>query len=515
MKLKRLLSGVTAAVMALSAAAVASFSTASATDEEIVTENITSIEYAFTVTSGGNTTVTFTNQAIGWENATNGVIVTDSGDYTVTIPVNNATGMTNLGFIEVPEGQSLVITVNTIKVNDYVFTVGKSLDALEMNGNGLANIWNDDGKADVVYPTSGIGAYLAGRSSDSVGIRLVIGEAPATTDPTDSTDPTDGSYHAMLGFCDSDFIWDNRSGKSDGVEADKSFGTHDVTGSGEYRLGVNKDCVVAGREYESPTGITCLYVDIWDYATALGVSTKGKSLELEEAKKVAQDGGVTVTDLSIIVDGNTVYTYDNADILYGDLEGNGNLRIDLYNTYSGSSEIAPDAVKDLAMAGSPDMSPAESVEVSFKLKISDQPTSASTTAKITTTAKTTTTATTANAKAVQAAKDKAAAKKAMKQAKITKLTVKSKAKKKITVSWKKVKKAKGYQVQVSKKKNFKKNIVNKLTSKKKLTIKNSKIKSKKTYYVRVRAYATYKDANNKAIKVYSAWNKKLRKVKVK
>ncbi len=129
-----------------------------------------------------------------------------------------------------------------------------------------------------------------------------------------------------------------------------------------------------------------------------------------------------------------------------------------------------------------------------------------------TNAKTTTKATRS---AAQVAKDKAAAKKAMKQAKITKLTVKSKAKKKITVSWKKVKKAKGYQVQVSKKKNFKKNIVNKTTSKKKLTIKNSKLKSKKTYYVRVRAYATYKNANNKAIKVYSSWNKKLRKVKVK
>ena len=120
---------------------------------------------------------------------------------------------------------------------------------------------------------------------------------------------------------------------------------------------------------------------------------------------------------------------------------------------------------------------------------------------------------TRNAK--QVAKDKAAAKKAMKQAKITKLTVKSKAKKKINVSWKKVKKAKGYQVQVSAKKNFKKVIFNKDLKKTKLTIKSKKIKSKKTYCVRVRAYATYKNKNNKTVKVYSKWNKKLRKVKVK
>lgn len=113
------------------------------------------------------------------------------------------------------------------------------------------------------------------------------------------------------------------------------------------------------------------------------------------------------------------------------------------------------------------------------------------------------------------AKDKKAAQKIMKQAKITKLTAKSKAKKKVTVSWKKVKKAKGYEVQISAKKNFKKPIFKKFTAKTKLNIKNKKIKSKKTYYVRVRAYATYKDKNNVTKKVYSKWIKKIRKVKVK
>ena len=120
---------------------------------------------------------------------------------------------------------------------------------------------------------------------------------------------------------------------------------------------------------------------------------------------------------------------------------------------------------------------------------------------------------TRNAKVV--AKDKKSAQKVMKQAKLNSLKVKSDAKKKINASWKKVKKAKGYQVQVSTKKNFKKVIFKKDLKKAKMTIKNKKIKSKKTYYVRVRAYATYKDANNKTVKVYSKWNKKLRKVKVK
>ncbi len=114
----------------------------------------------------------------------------------------------------------------------------------------------------------------------------------------------------------------------------------------------------------------------------------------------------------------------------------------------------------------------------------------------------------------QVAKDKKSAENKVKQAKITKLKAKSKSKKKITVSWRKVKKAVGYQVQVSKKKNFKNNLFDKFTTKKKITFKK-KLKSGKTYYVRVRAYATYKDAYGKPQKVYSKWIKKVRKVNVK
>ena len=104
----------------------------------------------------------------------------------------------------------------------------------------------------------------------------------------------------------------------------------------------------------------------------------------------------------------------------------------------------------------------------------------------------------------------------MDQAKLKKLSVKSKAKKKITVKWKKVAGAKGYQVEVSKDRNFKqsKRVLLKNVKGKKLVIKK-KIKSKKIYFVRVRAYATYKNDKGVTKKVYSKWNKKLRKVKVK
>ena len=101
------------------------------------------------------------------------------------------------------------------------------------------------------------------------------------------------------------------------------------------------------------------------------------------------------------------------------------------------------------------------------------------------------------------------------QAKLTQLKVRSKKKGKINVVWGKVSGAKGYEVQVSKLKNFKKLILKKTTSKLKLVIKNSKIKSKKVYCVRVRAYRNYKDAYGEIKRVNSKWNYVLRKVKVK
>ncbi len=127
-------------------------------------------------------------------------------------------------------------------------------------------------------------------------------------------------------------------------------------------------------------------------------------------------------------------------------------------------------------------------------------------------------ATTAKKPDASVNKAKNDATKVVNKAKITKLKVKSKAKKKITVTWKKVKGVKGYEVQVSSNSKFKKSkiILKKKNVKKlKVILKSKKFKSGKTYYVRVRAFATYKDSKGVTKRVNSSWNKKLRKVKVK
>ena len=79
----------------------------------------------------------------------------------------------------------------------------------------------------------------------------------------------------------------------------------------------------------------------------------------------------------------------------------------------------------------------------------------------------------------------------------------SKGKKKFTVTWAKVSGVKGYQIQYSSDKKFKKNNKSVTVTKQKTTKATvKKLKSKKKYYVRVR---TYKTINGK--KIYSSWSK--------
>ena len=93
----------------------------------------------------------------------------------------------------------------------------------------------------------------------------------------------------------------------------------------------------------------------------------------------------------------------------------------------------------------------------------------------------------------------------VKKAKITSVKA-STSTGKVTVKWKKVKKAKGYQVKIAKKKSGKSVVYKKITKKKKIT---SKKLANGTYYVRVRAF---KKVSGK--KKYGKWSK-AKKVTVK
>lgn len=329
----------------------------------------------------------------------------------------------------------------------------------------------------------------------------------------DGMSPDVGSYNAFLMYADKNWLWSNMSaqagGNGYGVDAEiTKDGTYTVSITGESvdqnSNGVN-DQGKGGTDYASGAVYFC--VDI-----AGLIKTEDFDANKEKSNGVTENGIFSEKDIkcqlkSIKMDGREL-KFDASKILYGNLRENStDYTIEIYNMYgdtNGNPPINPNSIKW-----------SQKLEVTFSIYglTSDvNSTDSSNTSNVTTTSYENTTEVQKTSTTLSNAKLNA--KKAMKQARITKLKAKAKGKK-INVSWKKVKKAKGYQLQVSAKKNFKKLIFNKTTSKNKLTVKNSKIKSKKNYYVRVRAYATYKDKNDKVIKVYSKWNKKLKKVKVK
>lgn len=86
------------------------------------------------------------------------------------------------------------------------------------------------------------------------------------------------------------------------------------------------------------------------------------------------------------------------------------------------------------------------------------------------------------------------------------------SRKALNLSWKKVSGAKGYQIQVSAKKNFAGAKTYKVKGTK-TSYKVKGLKAKKKYYVRIRAYKTYKDSNGKTKNVYGKYKVTSKKTK--
>ena len=433
---------------------------------------------------------------------------TDKGDVTSIIinsKMDPSSGDTYNTTLQVEPGNVTIGDENTGSLyNDYQGGMSTREDTIKIKPNtDLSN-----------------GISIGGYNIVITSVAVTYGKVEEA--PTTPVTPGTG-YNAFLMYCDSQFSWGNWNAQAGG----SGYGVDAlVTGDGTYTVGLTKESIAANENganknfFETSNGYTavgignCLNVDITGILKA-----EYFDAEKEAGNGVTQNGTYSESDITceltgIEQDGKAV-EFDPSKVLYGNLEDdNTNYRIEIFNNYGDTKDDPP--ISDL------DIEFSDSLMVTFKIAMKKAPVNPSnpTNPSVNNPTKTPTKAT-APTKATRSkeavAKDKAAAQKLMKQAKIKKLTVKSKAKKKITVTWKKVKKAKGYEVEVNTNKKFKKSkkVLSKLTSKKKLVIKNKKIKSGKKYYVRVRAYATYKNANNTAVKVYSKWNKQLRTVKVK
>lgn len=175
-------------------------------------------------------------------------------------------------------------------------------------------------------------------------------------------------FDAFLMFTDSQWLWGNwDSQETAAADSSKTaYGTDAiVTGDGTYTVSLVADTTVDAFAAEA-FGATVWCVDIDGLAAAVNggkgadgyddLSTGAEKMDFFTAT------GVTLSDVSIAVDGETVYTYDDADLTYGDIEGNGKLRLEIYNAYGAFTDAYPEGIVDLAGG---DLVAYESVAVTF------------------------------------------------------------------------------------------------------------------------------------------------------
>ena len=174
-------------------------------------------------------------------------------------------------------------------------------------------------------------------------------------------------YDAFLMYADADWypsIMDatGHTEGSDGTVTEWTAGTAEVNKDGTYTVSVAdiKASSVdeeTGEETMAPAlaeGAVVFNVDIADLGTALGFGKDcegyDKNMSAAEKMELAKSKGVNVTDVKItqVKDGETTeVAVDSSKIFFGDIEGNGKLRIELYNEYGDTKADAPLKVSDI------------------------------------------------------------------------------------------------------------------------------------------------------------------------
>lgn len=133
-------------------------------------------------------------------------------------------------------------------------------------------------------------------------------------------------------------------------------GNVNITGDGTYTVSVGnfmfEDEETAEMVPATATGVTVFCIDIADLAADLGFGkgsdayeALGSSATAADKMALAEAAGIEISDVVITAanaDGSTTdVAIDESKIIYGDIEGNGKLRIELYNAYGDTSKDAP------------------------------------------------------------------------------------------------------------------------------------------------------------------------------
>ncbi|MCD7766382.1 MAG: hypothetical protein LUH53_07715 [Lachnospiraceae bacterium] len=296
--------------------------------------------------------------AVAATNAT----VTGYGQYTVSLDFSGteAGAAADIAFfdVEIAGGEryfpNCFMTIDSVVVNGEEVEVGAtytSSDDGEATRTNLYNSWvsevsegrTADGEVGDATPTPVDATALTDIVTLEVTFTLGDGVAFGASDE-EAEVPTE--FTAFLMFSDGN-NWENY---------DQGVGTEcEVYGDGIYEVSLTAEqCGAAAQADPDETAVVFL-VDITDLGTAMVAA--GTLTE-------ADDESLTVTDavakVAVYVDGERVASKSD-NIVLGDIEGNGRLRIDLLNVYDGSGTDANPVVQAALLT------PAEEIKVVFSL----------------------------------------------------------------------------------------------------------------------------------------------------
>ena len=176
------------------------------------------------------------------------------------------------------------------------------------------------------------------------------------------------SYPGFLMFADKTWTWSNFDLNGQG-EGEKAGCGEDVTvtGDGTYTAKITKEAFDArGTEYGDADGVTVCCVDISDVATAIGAESEdlGKDATAADKRQLFIDAGVTVSDVTLYADGKEVLSIPNDQLIYGDIESNGKLRIEIWNAYG---ETGGCDGKTDPLYASPELSASKEISATFTI----------------------------------------------------------------------------------------------------------------------------------------------------
>ncbi len=183
-----------------------------------------------------------------------------------------------------------------------------------------------------------------------MNMKKILAGATASVLAVSSLAAAANAYTAELKFADGSWAI-NSMGDQDLLE-ESNVVNAEVTADGTYTVSYGEVVWEDGDEdYGLANGAMVFCVDILGATEGRGgkgdaaYDALGSDATAADKMQVAKDAGFDVTDVKVTLTGadgkTTDVAVDQSKVIIGDIEGNGNLRIELYNEYGPTKDDAP------------------------------------------------------------------------------------------------------------------------------------------------------------------------------